>query len=146
MAALDYNALLATLVGILQSDDRLTAETTTDTDPPSADRCPLVQVALGGFKRTRRRIVAHASAGQPFDEFITAYVKCTAFSGQSAPDARRQLFDLVREVEQVVDDNPTLLNTIQLGDILAGDPTDAPQDGGGMFASMLLHVEIQALV
>ena len=146
MAAISYSTLLAQILTVLRNADALQgAHVTDEPDYPTAEQCPAVQVAFVGFTRVRRRIVARAAAGMPYDETIHFAVRCTAFSGQSAADARRQRDELVQAVEAILDDVPTLGNLVQQMDVLAGEAGDRTAENGSMYAELTLRLELFAL-
>ena len=146
MAAFDYTGLLARVVRILRTDDRVSAIAATVTDEPdypTAEQCPAIQVAMVGFSRRRVRMVARSAAGQPYDETIQLAMRCVAFSGHGAADARRQRDELVRAVEQALDDAATLEDTVQLCDVRPGPVGARTADDGSMCAEMTLQLEVQ---
>lgn len=115
MAGLDYMALVSYVVDLLKCDDRLSEESfsvpvhvTDETEPPTMDLCPAVQVQLVRVEHNPLVMVAGLAGAGPDD--VTAYmdIRCIHFSAQSTADARRQGQRLLNAVVNVLRDDPTL--------------------------------------
>jgi hypothetical protein len=138
-------ALEAQVVAVLVADPRLAGATVAATaDPPPAESCPAVRVAVAAVDRDPLLLTGSLRDGGSFER-ATVAVDCIEFSAAGPSDARAAALALAHTVVAVLADAPTLGGFVLVAYPRRVTVETAGTGGGGIFAVARVELECQAL-